>query len=34
VSVKFLDEKGEAWVNSAYPLADERFGVALERGRR
>ncbi|MEX2156161.1 MAG: hypothetical protein WD773_04920 [Gemmatimonadales bacterium] len=32
VSVKFLDEKGEAWVNSAYPLADEHLTGRLRTG--
>ncbi|MBI2072476.1 MAG: hypothetical protein HYT81_05480 [Gemmatimonadetes bacterium] len=37
VSVKFLEEKREAWVNSAYPLADAHYGFpvfALRGGRR
>lgn len=32
VSVKFLDEKGEAWVNSAYPLADADLTRRLRTG--
>jgi len=32
VSVKFLDEKREAWVNSAYPIADAHFDSATAGG--
>jgi hypothetical protein len=32
VSVKFLDEKREAWVNSAYPFAEEHLTGRLRAG--
>ena len=32
VSVKFLDEKREAWVNSAYPIADAHLTRRLRAG--
>ena len=32
VSVKFLDEKREAWVNSAYPLADADLTRRIRAG--
>jgi len=32
VSVKFLDEKREAWVNSAYPLADAHLTRRVRAG--
>ena len=32
VSVKFLDEKREAWINSAYPLADAHLTGRIRTG--
>jgi hypothetical protein len=32
VSVKFLDDKREAWVNSAYPFGDEHLTGRLRTG--
>jgi hypothetical protein len=32
VSVKFLDEKREAWVNGAHPIADAHLTRRLRTG--
>jgi len=32
VLVKFLDDKREAWVNSAYPFADEHLTARVRAG--
>jgi len=32
VSVKFLDDKREAWVNSAYPFGDEHLTARVRAG--